>query len=139
MILSANLAVLTEYEKGIQIEFSERSNQKELEESYLETLVELIKKYNINIIWHQELKGVEKKENNALLEKCQKVYKKLYNKNMEEVISQGVVEGGFFVDKMPDCEYVCIGPNCYNVHSPRESVSISSIENVWKFLKEVVK
>lgn len=139
VILSANLAVLTEYEKGIQIEFSERSNQKELEEKYLETLLELIKKYNINIIWHQELKGVEKKENNALLEKCQNVYKKLFNTTMEEVISQGVVEGGFFVDKMPDCEYVCIGPNSYDVHSPRERVSISSIERIWNYLKEVMK
>ena len=139
VILSSNLAVLKEYDKGIQIEFSERSNQKALEKQYLKEITKWIQTYQINIIWHQELKGVEKKENNALLEKCQKVYKKLYNKNMEEVISQGVVEGGFFVDKMPDCEYVCIGPNCYNVHSPRESVSISSIENVWKFLKEVVK
>lgn len=138
VILSSNLAVLTEYEKGIQIEFSERSNQKELEEKYLETLAELIKKYNIDIIWHQELKGVEKKENNTLLEECQKAYKKLFNKTMEEIISQGVVEGGFFVDKMPDCEYVCIGPNSYDVHSPRERVSISSIERIWKFLKEVV-
>ncbi len=139
VILSANLAVLTEYEKGIQIEFSERSNQKDLEEKYLETLTELIKKYNIDIIWHQELKGVEKKENNALLEKCQKAYKKLFNTAMEEVISQGVVEGGFFVDKMPDCEYVCIGPNSYDVHSPRERVSISSIERIWNYLKEVMK
>ena len=139
VILSANLAVLTEYEKGIQIEFSERSNQKDLEEKYLETLTELIKKYNIDIIWHQELKGVEKKENNALLEKCQKAYKKLFNKTMEEIISQGVVEGGFFVDKMPDCEYVCIGPNSYDVHSPRERVSISSIEKIWNYLKEVMK
>lgn len=138
VILSSNLAVLTEYEKGIQIEFSERSNQKELEENYLETLDKLIKKYNIDIIWHQELKGVEKKENNVLLEKCQKAYKKLFNKTMEEIISQGVVEGGFFVDKMPDCEYVCIGPNSYDVHSPRERVSINSIEKVWKLLKEMV-
>lgn len=139
VMLSSNLAVLTEYEKGIEIEFSERSNQKELEENYLKTLLELIKKYNINIIWQQELKGVEKKENNALLEKCQNVYKKLFNTTMEEVISQGVVEGGFFLDKMPDCEYVCIGPNSYDVHSPRERVSISSIERIWGFLKEVVK
>ena len=139
VMLSSNLAVLTEYEKGIEIEFSERSNQKELEENYLKTLLELIKKYNINIIWQQELKGVEKKENNALLEKCQNVYKKLFNTTMEEVISQGVVEGGFFLDKMPNCEYVCIGPNSYDVHSPRERVSISSIERIWGFLKEVVK
>ena len=139
VMLSSNLAVLKKKEKGIEIEFSERSNQKELEENYLKTLLELIKKYNINIIWQQELKGVEKKENNALLEKCQNVYKKLFNTTMEEVISQGVVEGGFFLDKMPDCEYVCIGPNSYDVHSPRERVSISSIERIWGFLKEVVK
>ena len=139
VILSSNLAVLTEYEKGIQIEFSERSNQKELEENYLEILDKLIKKYNIDIIWHQELKGVEKKENNVILEKCQKAYKKLFNETMEEIISQGVVEGGFFVDKMSDCEYVCIGPNSYDVHSPRERVSINSIEKVWKLLKEVVR
>ena len=82
---------------------------------------------------------IEKKENNALLEKCQNVYKKLFNTTMEEVISQGVVEGGFFVDKMPDCEYVCIGPNSYDVHSPRERVSISSIERIWNYLKEVMK
>lgn len=139
VILSANLAVLTEYNKGIQIEFSERSNQKEIEEKYLETLLELIKKYNINIIWHQELKGVEKKENNELLEKCQNVYKILFNTTMEEIISQGVVEGGFFVDKIPNCEYICIGPNTYDAHSPRERVSISSIDKIWKFLKEFIK
>ena len=138
VLLSANLAVLTEYDEGIQIEFSERSNQKDLEENYLKMLQEWIKKYNINIIWKQELKGVEKKQKNVLLEKCQKVYKKLYNKKMEEVISQSVVEGGFFVDKIPNCEYVCIGPNIYNAHSPKEKISISSIERIWEFLKEVV-
>ena len=139
VLLSANLAVLTEYDEGIQIEFSERSNKKELEQKYLEELTKLINEYNINIIWHQELKGVEKKENNELLEKCQKVYQKIYNNPMEEVVSQGVVEGGFFTDKMPDCEYVCIGPDSYDVHSPKERVSISSIERVWKYLKEIIK
>lgn len=139
VILSANLAVLTEYEKGIQIEFSERSNKKELEEKYLVELLKLIKNYDINIIWQQELKGVEKKEKNTLLEECQKSYKKLFNTTMEEVISQGVVEGGFFADKISDCEYVCIGPNTYDAHSPCERVSISSIERVWKFLNYILE
>lgn len=139
VILSSNLAVLKEYENGIQIEFSERSNKKELEIRYLNELTELLNKYEINIIWHQELKGVEKKENNKLLEKCQETYQKIFNKRLEEIVSQGVVEGGFFTDKMPDCEYVCIGPNSYDVHSPKERVSISSIERIWKYLKEILK
>lgn len=64
VILSSNLAVIKEYQKGIQIEFSERSNEKELEEKYLNELKKLLEIYNINIIWHQELKGVAKREKN---------------------------------------------------------------------------
>lgn len=58
---------------------------------------------------------------------------------MEEIISQGVVEGGFFTDKIPNCEYVCIGPNSYNVHSPKEKLSISSTEKIWIYLNELLK
>ena len=139
VILSANLAVLTECKNGMQIEFSERSNKKELEKEYLQELQQLITKYDINITWHQELKGVEKKENNKLLEKCQKAYLQIFDKKMEEVITQSVVEGGFFADKMPDCEYVCIGPNIYDLHSPKERVSICSIDRMWKVIKEILK
>ena len=123
----------------LQTKFSERSNKKELEKQYLQELQQLITKYGINITWHQELKGVEKKENNKLLEKCQKAYLQVFNKKMEEIVSQGVVEGGFFADKMPDCEYVCIGPNSYDVHSPKERVSICSIDRIWKVIKEILK
>lgn len=139
VILSSNLAVVKEYPKGIQIEFSERSNKKELEEKYLNELKNLLEVYNINIIWHQELKGVEKRQKNELLDKCQEIYKKLFNNQMEEVISQGVVEGGFFTDKILNCEYICIGPNSYNVHSPKEKLSISSTERIWKYLNELLK
>lgn len=139
VILSSNLAVIKEYQKGIQIEFSERSNEKELEEKYLNELKKLLEIYNINIIWHQELKGVAKREKNELLDRCQKIYKKIFKHQMEEIISQGVVEGGFFTDKIPNCEYVCIGPNSYNVHSPKEKLSISSTEKIWIYLNELLK
>lgn len=138
IILSTNLAVLDECKNGIQIEFSERSNSQDLERIYLDNLLELLKKYKIEVIWHQELKGVEKRENNILLDKCQKNYKKIFNRNLREIISQGVLEGGFLVCKIPCCEYVCIGPNIYDAHSPRESVSISSIERIWRFIKELI-
>lgn len=139
VILSSNLAVIKEYQKGIQIEFSERSNEKELEEKYLNELKKLLEIYNINIIWHQELKGVAKREKNELLDRCQKIYKKIFKHQMEEIISQGVVGGGFFTDKIPNCEYVCIGPNSYNVHSPKEKLSISSTEKIWIYLNELLK
>lgn len=57
---------------------------------------------------------------------------------MEEIVSQGVVEGGFFVSKKPSCEYVCIGPNTFDVHSPSERLSITSTKKIWKFIKELL-
>ena len=108
------------------------------EDEYLKKLEELIKKYAIEIVWKQNLKGVPKKENNILANKCKEVYKDLFNEEMEEVISQGVVEGGFFISKKKNCEYICIGPNTYDVHSPSERLSIKSTKKMWKFVKELL-
>lgn len=139
VILSANLGAIKENGEGIQIGFSERCNEMKLENEYLKNLMNLIKQYNIEIIWHQTLKGVERKDNNQLLNKCQKVYYNVFGKKMEEVISQGVVEGGFFTSKIKNCEYVCIGPNCYDVHSPNERLSISSVDRIWTYIKSILK
>ena len=139
VILSSNLADIKVEKEKIIIEFSERANRKDLEKNLLKQISEFLERNELKIVWHQELKGVEKNPNSKLLKKAKNVYKKLYNKEMEEVVSQGVVEGGFFVDKIENCEYICIGPNTYDVHSPKERLSISSLQRVWKYLKELLK
>ena len=139
VILSSNLADIKIEEEKVIIEFSERANRKDLEKNLLKQISEFLEKNKLKIVWHQELKGVEKNPNSKLLNKTKDVYKKLYNKEMEEVVSQGVVEGGFFADKIENCEYICIGPNTYDVHSPKERLSISSLQRVWEYLKELLK
>lgn len=139
VILSCNMADVKETEKEIFIEFSTRANDLNLRDTYLERLNNLIQKYDLKIDWKQELKGVNQDINNSLIKKCDRVYKKLYNKNLEKMITQGVVEGGFFSDKIKDLEYVCIGPDTEDVHSPNERLSIESLKNTWKFLKLVVE
>ena len=138
VLQSGNMAKITTNKEYIEIEFSERSNVQKYEDEYLKKLEELIKKYAIEIVWKQNLKGVPKKENNILANKCKEVYKDLFNEEMEEVISQGVVEGGFFISKKKNCEYICIGPNTYDVHSPSERLSIKSTKKMWKFVKELL-
>ena len=139
VILSSNLADIKIEEEKVIIEFSERANRKDLEKNLLKQISEFLERNELKIVWHQELKGVEKNPNSKLLNKTKDVYKKLYNKEMEEVVSQGVVEGGFFADKIENCEYICIGPNTYDVHSPKERLSISSLQRVWEYLKELLK
>lgn len=138
VLQSGNMAKVKTNETNIEIEFSERSNMKEYEKEYLAKLNNLIKKYDVEILWSQNLKGVPKRENNTLAGECEKLYKELYHEEMEEIVSQGVVEGGFFVSKKPSCEYVCIGPNIFDVHSPSERLSITSTKKIWKFIKELL-
>ena len=138
VLQSGNMAKIQTNEENIEIEFSERSNVYEYEKEYLENLNSLIKKYDMEILWYQNLKGVPKNEKNLLADRCKKVYKELFKKDLQEVISQGVVEGGFFVSKKQNCEYICIGPNTTDMHSPSEKLSISSTKNIWKFIKELL-
>lgn len=139
VIVSSNLADIKVEEEKVIIEFSERANRKDLEKNLLKQISEFLERNELKIVWHQELKGVEKNPNSKLLKKAKDVYERLYNKEMEEVVSQGVVEGGFFADKIENCEYICIGPNTYDVHSPKERLSISSLQRVWEYLKELLK
>lgn len=139
VILSSCLAKIETVDEGFYIEVSSRCNYKKLKEEYEKKVNKQFEKCNAEIVWCQELKGVEPKENNKLIDLCKKTYLELYAKQMEEIVSQGTVEGGFFLDKKPDCEYTCVGPNSYDVHSPKERLSIESVQRTYKFLKKIIK
>ncbi len=138
VILSCNMAEIKEDENYVNIGYSTRANNLSLRNKYLERLDKLVKKNGLEIFWSQELKGVEQDINNDLILKCNEVYKNLYNRNLEKMITQGVVEGGFFLSKVKDLQYVCIGPNTEDVHSPNERVSITSLKNTYEYLQELL-
>ncbi len=139
IILTSSLGKIETTEEGFYIEISSRCNYKNIKEEYEKTVNKQFEACNAEIVWSQELKGIEPKENNELVNTCKKIYEELYGEKMQEVISQGAVEGGFFLDKKPEAEYTCIGPNTFDVHSPQERLSIISVQKVWEFLKKIVK
>lgn len=138
VILSANMGAVRMLEDSIRFEYSLRANDINLRNLYLENLNKIEKECNINITWEQELKGIEPNYNSSLITKCSKIYQEMFGEEIEVKISQGVLEGGFFKDKVEDLEYVCIGANTYDVHSPKERVSIKSINEVWEYIKQII-
>lgn len=67
------------------------------------------------------------------------VYKRKYGSEPEIVMVHGGVECGLFGEKMPGIDMVSVGPNTYDVHTPKEHISISSIGKTWEYLLEVLK
>lgn len=139
IVLSSNMAFIKQDEKYIKIGYSTRANDLGLRDVYLERLNKLLEKYKLEIDWKQELKGVNPSKENSLITMCIEQYKKLYDEKLEKIVTQGVVEGGFFASKIKGLEYVAIGPDIYDAHSPNERVSIKSLEKISRYVKEIVE
>ncbi len=78
--------------------------------------------------------------NNSKIRKlCIKTYEELFNKKAEEEIVHAGLECGIFANKNPELDMISFGPNLYDIHTPNEKASISSIERCWIFLTEIMK
>ncbi|GAA0757426.1 aminoacyl-histidine dipeptidase [Clostridium sartagoforme] len=70
---------------------------------------------------------------------CQDVYKRMYGKDAKIVAIHAGVECGLFNEKLGKLDMISFGPNLYDVHTPQEHMSITSVKNVWDYLLEVLK
>ena len=67
-----------------------------------------------------------------------RVYHEQTGKDMViEAIHAGL-ECGFFAGKMPGLDCVSIGPDVRDVHTPNETLSISSVQRTWNLVSEVL-
>lgn len=138
-ILSANFGAVNIIDGYIRMDYSLRSNDMKLKEDYLKELNNQIEENKIEIVWSQELYGFEPNYESNLIKNVNGLYEKITGREMEMIITQGVLEGGFFKKRMEKIDYIAIGPNTYDVHSPDEKLSISSMKRTWEFIKEIVK
>ncbi|MCF0147510.1 MAG: aminoacyl-histidine dipeptidase [Clostridium sp.] len=72
-------------------------------------------------------------------ELCQDVYKRMYGKDAKIVAIHAGVECGLFNEKLGKLDMISFGPDLFDVHTPQEHMSISSVKNVWEYLLEVLK
>ena len=55
-----------------------------------------------------------------------------------DIIHAGL-ECGILSAKFPGLDCISMGPDLFDIHTPRESLSVSSVERTWKYLLEVLK
>ncbi len=90
--------------------------------------------YNVR----SEYPGWEYKKDSIIREKCKKIYKELFDKEMIEEATHAGLECGYIIEKMPDLDIVSIGPDIFNAHRIEEKISISSAIRIYKFLEQVI-
>ena len=137
-ITSCNIAKITTGEKA-QITLSLRSSSIEFENKYINLLAEISKKYGFKFDILSKAPFFEENKNSKLIPLCQKIYHKLYGK---EVIASPIhagLEGGVFAKHLPNLDICVTGANLFDIHSTLERASISSIERVEKLVEKIVE
>ena len=81
----------------------------------------------------------EYKADSDIRETISSVYKELFDEEpVFEAIHAGL-ECGILAGKIENLDCVSFGPNNYDIHTPKERLSISSTEKIWKLLVEFLK
>ncbi len=135
---SLNLGILN-FDRGMRAVFALRSSVNRERDALASRLKALAMKHGGQYAEHGAYPAWEYKRESHLREVMQTVFKQQYDYDCHiEVIHAGL-ECGLFSSKIRDLDCISFGPDMQNIHTPREALSISSVERVWKYLLEVLK
>jgi dipeptidase D len=136
---SSNVGVIETNEEEIILGSAVRSSVRSLKHEITNRIDYLSKLTNSNQKLIAEYPEWQYKKESYIRNLMKKVYKDMFNDELKIDAIHAGLECGFLKEKIGDIDMVSLGPNMYDVHTPKEHVSISSIKNVYEFLLEVLK
>ncbi len=74
-----------------------------------------------------------------LRDQAVRVFETMYGKQPTINAIHAGLECGFLLEKMPGLDMIAFGPNVYEIHSPKERVSIASMGRVYHYLTALLK
>lgn len=135
---SLNMGVVKIDAEEINLTFSIRSSLESAKQFVGARLKQLTKALGGQISYHGQYPGWPYARTSKLRDLCLKVYKKQTGKDAEVEVIHAGLECGILSSKIEGLDCISTGPNMFDVHTPDEKISISSIVRVWEFLKAVL-
>ena len=136
---STNLGIVSEKNNVVEFDSAIRSSIPSLKEEIVlrsKTIVELLGgKFETT----SDYPGWEYNPDSKIREICQKVHKEMYGEEAKIVAIHAGVECGLFNERLGNLDMISFGPNLYDVHTPDEHMSISSVKNCYEYLLEILK
>lgn len=81
----------------------------------------------------------EYKADSVMRELMAETYRDLFGEEAKIQAIHAGLECGLFSGKIPGLDCISFGPNNYDIHTPKERLSISSTEKIWKLIVEFLK
>lgn len=136
---STNLGVLRTTDSAVTFECAVRSSVKSRKEDITDKMNLLISEFGGSLQLISDYPAWEYAKDSQLEKICVQAYKNLTGKDPIVMALHAGLECGLLLDKIPNTQAISFGPDMYDVHTPNEHLSISSTENTWKYLLEILK
>ncbi|HSN58784.1 MAG TPA: beta-Ala-His dipeptidase, partial [Clostridiaceae bacterium] len=137
---STNIGVVTTNEENVEFDSAVRSSVKTLKKAICDETIVLSEMVGASIEFESDYPEWQYNKDSKIRTLFQKVYNDMFGKMPEISAIHAGLECGLFSDKFNgDIDLISFGRNLYDVHTPKEHLSISSVERMWDYLKAVLK
>ena len=136
---SDNLAIVTTEENIIRIATSMRSSEPHVLDEIKEKIVKIAEKYNAGYEFSAKYPEWKYRPISALRDKAVEVWKKLFGKDMKVEVIHAGLECGAIYHNYPNIDFVSLGPDMRDVHTPEEYLDIASTGRVYDYVVELLK
>lgn len=136
---SLNAGIMTLTEDTFTVQFAVRSSVTGRKLEVADRLTFLTEFLGGEITVSGDYPAWEYKADSDMRKLMADTYQELFGEEAKiEAIHAGL-ECGLFSGKIPGLDCISFGPNNYDIHTPKERLSISSTQKIWKLLVEFLK
>ena len=136
---SLNLGILSTESDFITFHHALRSNKKAKLRNLAEQVINIGKKAQAEPQVFGFYPPWEFNADSHLRELYKKCYKEQFGKEIKVEAIHAGLECAVFSSTIKDLDYISVGPNMYDVHTPNEKLSISSAVSTFELLLKVLK
>lgn len=136
---SLNLGILELMEDALHMEISIRSSVSSRKEDVCDKVCQLVEMMGGEAEIKGDYPAWEYKADSPLRKQVAEVYTRLFGKEPQFDAIHAGLECGILSGKIPELDCVSFGPANYDIHTPKERLSISSTGRYWDFLVEFLK
>ena len=135
---SLNLGVAALEQKAFRLVYSVRSSVGSAYGELAGRLAFIASQLGAQVTRRAEYPAWEFRQSSPLREHMAAVYREMYGTQARiEAIHAGV-ECGLFAGKLRNLDAVATGPDIVDIHTPDERMSVSSVERVYRYLRQVI-
>ncbi len=136
---SLNLGILKLEESELRMSFAIRSSVGSRKEMIKKKVITAISVLGGKVEITGDYPAWEYRAESPLRDRMVEVYTRQYGEAPQVLAIHAGLECGLLSEKLPGLDAVSFGPNMRDIHTTKETMSISSVQRVWKFLLEVLK